>query len=295
MCDEIYKVGFVLFFMVGENRINQNQFFDLISSGELGWQGIIYDLIKTEQLDPWDIDLGVLADKYVDVIQQLEEADFFVSSKILLACSLLLRLKSEILINSYIQDLNDALYGRKDDKRTELEKIFINEDELPTLVPRTPMARHKKVTLKELISALDKAIETENRRIKKEIKGRQAEKSALVVMPKNNFVPLKVRIKNIFGVVDHHISGLNKSHVSFHEIAPSKEEKLASFVPMLHLSNNGKIFLRQLAHFGDIHLALNIHEDELRELEEELGLLEESEREEFEEALLEQEALGEEI
>jgi len=78
----------------------------------LSWQAIIYDLIKTEQLDPWDIDLGILADKYVDIIQHLEDADFFVSSKVLLACSLLLRLKSEILINSYIQDLNDALYGR---------------------------------------------------------------------------------------------------------------------------------------------------------------------------------------
>ena len=149
------------------DRINQEQFFDLISGNELGWQVILYDLIKTEQLDPWDIDLATLADKYIEIIQLMEDADFFVSSKILLACSLLLRLKSEILINSYIQDLNDALYGRKDDKRTEIEKILINEDELPTLVPRTPMARHKKVTLQELIGALNKAIETENRRIKR--------------------------------------------------------------------------------------------------------------------------------
>ena len=91
------------------DRINQNQFFDLITGEELSWQSIIYDLIKTEQLDPWDIDLGILAQKYVTIIQQLEDADFFISSKVLLACSLLLRLKSEILINSYIQDLNDAL------------------------------------------------------------------------------------------------------------------------------------------------------------------------------------------
>lgn len=270
-------------------RINQNQFFDLISGEELGWQGIIYDLIKTEQLNPWDIDLGVLADKYVEIIQQLEDADFFISSKILLACSLLLRLKSEILINSYIQDLNDALYGRKDDRRTEIEKILIDEDELPTLVPRTPMARHKKVTLKELINALDKAIETENRRIKKEIKGRQAEKSALVVMPNDNFIPLKVRVKNIFEIVHHHINNTEDDHIKFHHLAPSKEEKLASFVPMLHLSNNGQIFLRQLAHFDDIHLTLKIHEDEIKELEKELGILDPEDREIFEKAINEDE------
>lgn len=261
--------------MKRSDRINQNQFFDLISGEELGWQSIIYDLIKTEQLDPWDIDLGRLADKYVETIQMLEDADFFISSKILLACSLLLRLKSEILINSYIQDLNDALYGRRDEKKYEIEKILINEDELPILVPRTPMARHKKVTLKELISALDKAIETENRRIKKEIKGRQAQKSALTIMPNNNFIPLKIRVKNIFGIVKDHI-GDGNNHMKFSHIAPSKEEKLASFVPILHLSNNGKIFLRQLKHFEDIHMRLEIHDDEIRELENELEKLEDN-------------------
>lgn len=263
------------------DKINQNQFFELISSEELGWQAIIYDLIKTEQLDPWDIDLGILADRYIQIIQQMEEADFFVSSKVLLACSLLLRLKSEILINSYIQDLNDALYGRKEDKKYELEKLFVNEDELPTLIPRTPMARHKKVTLKELMGALNQAIETENRRIKREIKGRQAQKSALAVMPNNNFIPLKIRIKNIFGVVQGHIENGN-DHLKFHDMAQSKEEQLASFVPVLHLANNGKIYLRQPKHFDHIHMTLGVHPEEIKELEEELGVLEEEDKEESE-------------
>lgn len=258
--------------MAGGDKIGQDAFFDLISGDELSWQAIIYDLIKTEQLDPWDIDVGVLADRYVAIIEGLEDADFFVSSKVLLACSLLLRLKSEILINSYIQDLDDALYGRKDAKRWELERIEIDEGELPTLVPRTPMSRHKKVTLKELMGALNKAIDTENRRIRREITGRQAEKSALVVMPKGSQVPLKVRIKNIFGVVRGHIDRGN-SHLEFSHLAPGREEKLASFVPVLHLANDGKVFLRQPVHFEDIHISLKMHEDEVRALDEELGLV----------------------
>lgn len=254
-----------------DDKISQDQFFNLISSNELSWQAIIYDLIKTEQLDPWDIDLAVLAEKYVETIRMLEDADFFISSKILLACSLLLRLKSEILINSYIQDLNDALYGKKDEKRYELERIEIDENELPILSPRTPMARHKKVTLQELIKALDHAINTESRRIRKEIKGRQAQKGMLTVMPKDNFVPLKVRIKSIFGIVTNHLK--ENDHMKFHEMATSKEEKLASFVPVLHLSNNGKIFLRQDGHFEDICMTLGLSDEERIELERELGLL----------------------
>ncbi len=256
------------------DRINQDQFFNLISSNELSWQAIIYDLIKTEQLDPWDIDLATLAEKYVQTIQQLEEADFFVSSKILLACSLLLRLKSEILINSYIQDLNDALYGKKDEKRYEIERIEIDENDLPILSPRTPMARHKKVTLQELMKALDHAINTESRRIRKEIKGRQAKKAMLTVMPSTNFIPLKTRIKSIFGILKTHLD--NNDHMKFHHMASSKEEQLASFVPVLHLANNGKIFLRQPEHFEHIHMTLDLHHEEKSELEDELGLMEEN-------------------
>jgi segregation and condensation protein A len=253
------------------DRINQNQFFDLITGEDLSWQSIIYDLIKTEQLDPWDIDIGLLANRYVEIIQQLEDADFFISSKVLLACSLLLRLKSEILINSYIQDLNAALYGQKENPRYELERLEIDEGELPTLVPRTPMARHRKVTLKELMGALNKAIDTENRRIKREIKGRQAEKSMLEVMPRGVHVPLKVRVKNIFGIVNGHIKSGN-DHMKFSHLAPAKEEQLASFVPVLHLANNGKVYLRQPVHFDEIHLSLKIHNEEVQELEQELGL-----------------------
>lgn len=255
------------------DRINQNQFFNLITSEDLNWQTIIYDLIKTEQLNPWDIDIKILAERYIEVIQQLEEGNFFISSKVLLACSLLLRLKSEILINSYIQDLNDALYGRKDEKRYELERIEIDEGELPTLVPRTPMARHRKVTLEELMSALNNAINTENRRIKREIKGQQAKKSLLTVMPRGVQIPLKVKVKTIFGIIQNHL-GQNNTHMKFSHLAPTKEEMLASFIPVLHLSHNQKIYLRQQTHFDEIHMSLKIHQDELRELEENLELIE---------------------
>ena len=258
------------------DNIDQDQFFDLITGEDLSWQTIIYDLIKTEQLDPWDIDISILAERYVEIISILEDADFFVSSKVLLACSLLLRLKSEILINSYIQDLNKDLYGREEEKRYELERIEIDEGELPTLVPRTPMARHKKVTLEELMGALNKAIDTENRRIKREIKGKQAEKSALAVLPKNTFVPLKTRVRSIFGIVKKHIDEGN-GHMKFSHLASDKEEKLAAFVPILHLSDRGKIYLRQQAHFDEIHMTLKIHDDEVIELEEELGRHEEGE------------------
>src|SRR4030042_5689592 len=109
---------------VQNGLVSQNQVQDLLFNKEIGWQEIIYDLINTEQLDPWDVDIVILTNKYLEKIQTLEETDFFISSKVLLAASLLLRIKSEILLNKYIKSIDDILFGRKDEqKRAGLERI----------------------------------------------------------------------------------------------------------------------------------------------------------------------------
>jgi chromatin segregation and condensation protein Rec8/ScpA/Scc1 (kleisin family) len=264
--------------MQKSDRIGQSQFYDLITGEEVSWQSVIYDLIKTEQLDPWDIDLGVLAEKYSQVIEEMQEANFFVSSKVLYACALLLRLKSEFLTNRFIRELDDALYGRKDEKY-EIERIEIDEDELPVLVPRTPMARFKKVSLKELMGALNQAMETENRRIRREIKQKQAEKSALVVLPNKKKVPLKSRIVIVFSKIRAHVFGdkhartkvvnipkINE-HMPFSVLAKTKQEKLDCFLPILQLSNNGKLWLRQENHFDEIFMHLDEIEEQIEGLE----------------------------
>lgn len=277
-----------------KERINQNQFFELITGEEVSWQSIIYDLIKTEQLDPWDINIGVLAQKYVETVQQLEDMDFYVSSKVLLACSLLLRLKSEFLVNSYLQSLDEALYGVKDKAHYELERIQLEEGELPILTPRTPLARHKKVTLIELMNALNKAIDTENRRIRKVIRGRQAEKATLQVLPRGEQIPLKVRVKRIFDIISAHV-GAGNAHLSFSALAPAREEKLAAFVPVLHLSNEGKLYLHQKDHFEDIKMTLTMVKEELEAIEKELEKNDGSVSAEVEEEIEELEELASEI
>ena len=61
-------------------KIGQEQLHSLLFGEQLSWQAIIYDLINTEQLDVWDIDLSLLAQKFLQRIRALEEANFFVSS-----------------------------------------------------------------------------------------------------------------------------------------------------------------------------------------------------------------------
>lgn len=261
--------------MKKERKANakQEQIQNLLFNREIGWQEILYDLINTEQLNPWDININILAEKYLAKITKLEEADFFVSSKVLLAASLLLRIKSEILLNKYIKSIDEILFGKKQEKKHSIDKIELDE-EIPELIPRSPIPRFKKITLKELMESLNKAISTENRRIKKEILNKNALRESSISIPKRKF-----SIKNKIHEIYQELLGLlkeEKNNVSFTEfVGENKEEKIISFSPLLHLENQQKVWLHQDAHFEEIYIWLKStylkhNPDPFAELDEEI-------------------------
>ncbi len=56
------------------------------------WEGILQQL--TGDMDPWDIDLSILAGRSREYLQALEEMSFEIPGRMVLACSILLRMKS---------------------------------------------------------------------------------------------------------------------------------------------------------------------------------------------------------
>ena len=78
------------------------------------------------------------------------------------------------------------------------ERITLDED-VPELVPRTPLPRHKKVSLQELILALTKAMNTESRRERKALILKQHEMNAYLPIPKKLF-NLQDKIKGIYSL-----------------------------------------------------------------------------------------------
>lgn len=236
--------------------VKQEQIHNLLFSREIGWQEIIYDLINTEQLDPWDLDITILTEKYLEEIKKYEENDFFISSKVLLAAALLLRIKSEILLNKYIRSIDEILFGKTEQKKHVLERIEL-EEEIPELIPKSPMPRLKKVTLQELIESLNKAISTENRRINKEIINKNALRETGITLPKRKF-GIKNKIKemynNLFNYFQQNSDHKKIAYTDF--IGNNKEERIIAFSPLLHLEHNKKIWLDQEVHFDEIYIWL---------------------------------------
>jgi segregation and condensation protein A len=240
----------------GEN-VSQNQIHDLIFNREIEWREIIFDLINTKQLDPWDVDIGVLSDSFFERIEELQEMDFFVSSKVLLAASLLLRLKSELLLSFHVRTIDDVLFGRENEVnsvRSSFERIELDE-EIPELIPKTPMPRYKRVTLNQLIDSLNRAIVTENRRIKKTIVNQNALRETGITLPKRDF-NIQSKLKDLRNRLNAHfdLNSSDKRVAYTNFIGEEREDRALSFFPLLQLENNGEIWLEQEELFDEIHI-----------------------------------------
>src|SRR3989344_4256045 len=119
----------------------------LSKADEITWQSILYELVKTEQMDPWDIDVGTMTQKYIDMLRSLKEHDFRISGKVLLASAILLKIKSHKLVGEELSELDRLLIGVED----EMEELGISEqtgipklEEISPLIPRTPQPRKRK-------------------------------------------------------------------------------------------------------------------------------------------------------
>jgi len=245
-----------------KDKVNQEQLYNLLVSRELSWQAIIYDLIKTEQLDPWDIDLTVLAQKFLEKIlklQELEESAFFISSKVLLAAAILLRLKSEILREN-IREIDEILFEPKNKGKIEAMRnpqIIIEELEAESriLSPKTPLPRSRKVTIQELMNALERAMNTEQRRIKRTLSLNRARRELDFLFPKP-LIDIPKRIRELWGRLKGIFSKNKQEKIMFSSLltTQTKEEKISTFVPLVFLDHQKRVWLEQPEIFGDIEV-----------------------------------------
>src|SRR3989338_2864974 len=243
---------------------NYERIFSIVFSkaDEVTWQSVIYELVKSEQMDPWDIDVGLLAQKYIEMLRTLKEHDFRMSGKVLLAAAILLKLKSTKLVGEDLSELDRLLIGVNE----EMEELGFDEasdipklTEIPTLIPRTPQPRKRKVSIYDLVEALERALEVKKRRL-------------LHSIPPLNLEPPKKRrditeiIREVYGRIKSFFFTALPEKLTFTKLLPSesKEDKVHTFIPLLYLAQQSKIELVQEAPFGEIEVLLKRKEEQAK-------------------------------
>lgn len=220
----------------------------LLDENEITWQTIIYDLVKTEKMDPWDIDVSILSKKYIETIKKLQEHNFFISGKVLLASAILLKIKSNKLLTEHIAQFDSQLFAKEEDLLEEVMEM--EQEDVPRLLIKTPQARKRKVNLNDLMKALKKALEVDKRRRLRKLQEIPIRRA---VIPKKRFditLLIKLLYQKILGFFK------KQEEVTFSQLIPSKkkDDKVMTFIPLLHLDKDNKINLSQLEHFGEIYI-----------------------------------------
>ena len=253
--------------LTNNDKKPHEQIFDMLfDKDEVTWQTLLKELIKSEQMDPWNINISLLTKKYIEAVKKFKEFDFRISGKMLLAAAILLKIKSNKLVGEDIEYL-DRLISQEDDEELSFEEDVEPraQEEMPkNLIPRTPQPRKRKVSIYDLMGALERALEVKRRRVLKS------------VPPMDVHIPEKTRdisdvIREIYGKIKQFFWSNSRNRLTFSKLLPeeaSKEDKVSTFVPLLHLTNQRKIDIFQQKHFGEIDIILNQTKEEInKELE----------------------------
>ena len=239
----------------------QQKIFDLIlKQDDITWRSLLYDLVKTEQMDPWDIDITLLTKKYLETIKKLKETDLKISGKVLLAAAILLKLKSHKLLHEDIEELDRliALTEESEDEEffSEFTEDLFTKDQKTLekkyrLIPRQPQPRTRKVSIYDLVDALQKAMETKKRHLARQ-------RPLKFEIPKRKFDIMET-IRDVYARIKHFFQANQGKSLTFSQLLPThaqKQDKVYAFIPLLHLENQRKINTNQPRPFGEIFIRL---------------------------------------
>ena len=232
----------------------QDQIMDLLlKEEEISWKTIIYDLVKTGEIDPWDVNITLLTKKYIEIIKKMKVHDLPLSCKVLLAAALLLKIKSTHLVENDISRL-DALLNSSEEPEDleeflEAENCSAKNKEKYVLIPRNPQPRNRKVSVQDLVEALQRAMLSK----KKILEKMRPEKFSL---PDRAFEIMEV-IHDLMQKIAYYSKKEGK--LTFSRLLPpraGRQEKVFTFIPLLHLDHLQKIEIEQERPFEEIEIKL---------------------------------------
>ncbi|MFH1587428.1 MAG: segregation/condensation protein A, partial [Candidatus Diapherotrites archaeon] len=160
------------------------------------WKTILIDLVKSAKMDPWNIDVSELADKYLQKINALEGSDLRLPANAILASAILLKFKSRILNIGSIEDEEEFLAKRKMGE----DEMKLIDGLLPEL-KTTSKAKEGRVSLDDLVDSIEKMLQKSKK--KKGVLIRDVEKPEFQI-PINEF-DIGERVEEVYIMINEKV------------------------------------------------------------------------------------------
>ena len=225
--------------------LSDEQLIDLMVH-EPSWEDVIVKIVAEEGMDPWNIDLIQLADTFSGYLTRMEQTDLRVPARFILIAAILLRMKSDILVAKKRKDLIP-------ESEKPLSPMLQALAKVPPLEPpikRMPLAN---VSIDELMTALKKAFEVRERRVERKARVRRRVREAMPPQEED----ISERIDRLLNHIEDVIKDIEGS-VEFSKLLHKweREDIVKNLLPMLHLSQEGKIIYEQPELFKEIFIKL---------------------------------------
>ena len=212
------------------------------------WKELLIHLVETNKLDPWNINISEIVEKYTDTIKKIKMLNLIIPANMVLAASVLLRIKSDTIsiADTSVEEVSNP-------EEDESGSIYVERPNLEPLVFKIRPAPSRKITLEELMQALDQSI-------KKEIKREETLKESNIVLEfKVDRSDIDKKIDSAYQLIKGNADSYGVA--MFSNLSRNFEDKstilLDLFVPMLFLAKYRRVSISQEEFFGDIMIKLN--------------------------------------
>lgn len=209
---------------------------------EATWRDLLLELVDKNKLDPWNIDVVEIVDKYIETVKKLKVLDLRVPANIILAAAILLRLKSNYITLPDYDEIGEA----------GADSGIIRPDIIvDPLSFRLRLAPRRKISLTELLSALDEAMKI------REIHLSPVQKPPPFLPIKLENFDIEAETEKVHQLIRENVDRsrmVTFSHIS--RLSAIDDVLLGLFIPLLFLAHKGRITLIQERFFSEIIIAM---------------------------------------
>lgn len=235
--------------MLNGNQATEKKIVELMMA-DYSWEQVVYDIIASQGLDPWNLDLNLLSQSFLSYMKKIEELDFRIPAKYIIISSVILRMKSD---NMHLLDipsdngeagLEETGFEPEASHQLNLPKGF-NMSLFNAQESRRPA---KQIMVADLIFALRKVMSS---RQMKELKVAAARQK--IQIRTDSIIE---RINRVYEKINSMLGRVQQQEVPFSQVVDKWERQsvVQNFLPLIYLENQKRVSCRQEEFFDEIFI-----------------------------------------
>ncbi len=226
---------------------------------------ILVQLAEKGDIDPWDINIIDVTNKYLDALDKSPRENLLNAGRAIFFASVLLRLKSDILLNlsneTLLSSQQTENFFPEDDLLFGQDEVALDLSKLEGFIVRSSLGkqqRKRKISLSDLIFALQQAEEEEERRaLRTKMRADRAFTIDASEIPENVFEiaheeDLEDVAEKVEAIIQEHLTGPEPITLSF--ISGILDSRANTFLALLFLTHTQKIVIEQKEFYGEVYI-----------------------------------------